>query len=125
VEQEAVMKLIICSSGPKPTDPVDPRFGRAPYFIQFDSASESYIAEDNSRQAEAAQGAGVQAAQKVVGLGAAALLTGHCGPKAFQVLAEAGVQIYSGFEGTVLEAVNAWKSGHLEPLAAPDGQARH
>jgi len=122
---EAVMKLIITSEGPNPSDLVDPRFGRARYFIQYDSASESYVSADNSEQAAAAQGAGVQAAQKVVGIGAEALLTGHCGPKAFQVLDEANVTIYSGFEGTVLDAVKAWKNGALKPLAAPDGIARH
>ena len=119
------MKLIITSEGPNPSDRVDPRFGRARYLIQYDSASESFVSSDNSEQMEAAQGAGVQAAQKVVGFGADALLTGHCGPKAFQVLAEADVKIYSGFEGTVLDAVQAWKNGDLEPLAAPDGIARH
>ncbi|MEN8007571.1 MAG: NifB/NifX family molybdenum-iron cluster-binding protein [Candidatus Krumholzibacteriota bacterium] len=119
------MKLIISSEGPKPSDRVDPRFGRARYLLLYDSASESFISADNSEQVAAAQGAGVQAAQKVVGLGAEALLTGHCGPKAFQVLEEAGVTIYSGFEGTVLDAVKAWKNGILEPLAAPDGIARH
>jgi len=119
------MILVISSEGPKPTDRVDPRFGRARYLIQFDSASDSFVSTDNSEQAEAAQGAGVQAAQKVVGLGAEALLTGHCGPKAFQVLAEAGVKVYSGFEGTVLDAVRAWQNGDLEPLATPDGIARH
>jgi len=119
------MKLIITSEGPKPSDRVDPRFGRARYLIQYDSRSESFVSSDNSEQAEAAQGAGVQAAQKVVGFGAEALLTGHCGPKAFDVLAAGGVKIYSGFEGTVLDAVKAWKNGDLEPLAAPDGIARH
>jgi len=119
------MKLIISSAGPDPCDRVDPRFGRARYLIQYDSTSESYVSIDNTEQVEAAQGAGVQAAQKVVSLGTEALLTGHCGPKAFQVLAEANVKIYSGFEGTVLDAVNSWKNGDLEPLAAPDGIARH
>ncbi len=119
------MKLVITSEGPNPSDRVDPRFGRARYLIQYDSASESFVSLDNSEQMAAAQGAGVQAAQKVVGFGADALLTGHCGPKAFQVLAEANVTIYSGFEGTVFDAVQAWKNGELEPLAAPDGIARH
>jgi len=119
------MRLIISSEGPNPSDRVDPRFGRARYLIQYDSASESYVSIDNTEQAQAAQGAGVQCAQKVVESGAEALLTGHCGPKAFQVLVEANVKIYSGFEGTVLDAVDSWKNGNLEPLAAPDGIARH
>ena len=119
------MKLIITSEGPNPSDLVDPRFGRARYFIQYDSASETFVSADNSEQTAAAHGAGVQAAQKVVSFGAEALLTGHCGPKAFEVLVEADVKIYSGFEGTVLDAVKAWKNGVLKPLAAPDGIAHH
>lgn len=119
------MKMIISSEGPEPTDRIDPRFGRARYLLLFDSTSDTFVAEDNSERAEATQGAGVQTAQKVVALGAEALLTGHCGPKAFEVLSEAGVKIYSGFEGTVLQAVQAWKDGELEPLATPDGVGRH
>jgi predicted Fe-Mo cluster-binding NifX family protein len=115
------MKVVISCTGPSPTDLVDPRFGRARYLLLYDSVSESYVSIDNSEQVQAAQGAGVQAAQKVVGLEPQALLTGRCGPKAFQILAEAGVAIYSGFQGTVLEAVEAWRKGDLEPLAAADG----
>ncbi len=119
------MKLFISSEGPSPTDRVDPRFGRARYLIQFDSAGESFVAHDNSQQVNAVQGAGVQAAQKVASLHADALLTGRCGPKAFQVLSEASVLVYSGFEGSVLEAVRAWQDGRLEPLESPDGIAHH
>ena len=119
------MKLVISSEGPNPCDQVDPRFGRARYLIQYDSTFESFVSSDNSEQSVAAQGAGILAAQKVVGFGAEALLTGHCGPKAFQVLAEADVKIYSGIEGTVLNAVKSWKNGDLVPLTAPDGIDRH
>ena len=40
-------------------------------------------------------------------------------------MAEADVGIYSGFEGSVQEAVDAWLDGGLEPLRAPDGKSRH
>jgi len=119
------MKLVISSEGPNPTDRVDPHFGRAPYLILFDSSSESFVAQDNSAQAEAAQGAGVQAAQIVVALGTDALLTGHCGPKAFDVLSAAGVKVYSGFDSTVMGAVRDWQGGQLEPITSPDGAGRH
>lgn len=119
------MKLVISSEGPDSTDRVDPRFGRAQYLILFDTTSATFVARDNSPQVEAAQGAGVQAAQNVVAMGADALLTGHCGPKAFDILTAAGVNIFSGFEGSVLGAVRAWQSSELEPLSSPDGVGRH
>jgi len=119
------MKLIIASSGPRPADRVDPRFGRAPYLVQYDSADESFTALDNSAQAALAQGAGVQAAQTVVGLGAEAVLTGRCGPKAFRILAESGVTVYAGCTGTVQDAVEAWHDGRLEALTAANARAHH
>jgi predicted Fe-Mo cluster-binding NifX family protein len=119
------MKLVITSQGPNPADPVDPRFGRARYHILFDAEDDEFLALDNAPQVEAAQGAGVQAAQNIVARGAGVLLTGHCGPKAFQVLSEAGVQIYSGIEGTVLDAVQAWRQGNLELLEGPDRPSHH
>lgn len=119
------MKLIITSQGTDPGDQVDPRFGRAKYFILFDTDSENFKVLDNTDQVEAAQGAGVQAAQNVVNSGAEILLTGHCGPKAFKVLSAAGVKIYSGVEGTVREAAQAWGRDELKMLDDPDGTPAH
>ena len=119
------MKLIITSQGTESADQVDPRFGRARYFILFDTDSEEFKVLDNADQVEATQGAGVQAAQNVVNSGAKILLTGHCGPKAFEVLSAAGVMIYSGVEGTVQEAVQAWSRDELKLLNGPDGTPAH
>ena len=119
------MKLIISSKGPDLSNKVDPRFGRAHYFIQYDSATESFVSIDNSENSQAPQGAGVQAAQTVVRTGAEALFTGHCGPKAFAILSEAGIRVYSGFKGTVLDAVQAMKDGSLQPLPGPDRSGHH
>lgn len=118
------MQLIVSSTGPAPTDAVDPRFGRARCFLRYDSETDTYEAIDNTQQ-DAAHGAGVQAAQTVAQAGASALLTGACGPKAFEILTAAGVEVYSGFEGTVAEAVAAWKNGQLVPLSSPDGKSLH
>lgn len=119
------MKLVISAQGPESTDRVDSRFGRAPWFIVHDDESGAYTALDNSERVAAAQGAGVQAAQAVVASGAQAVLTGHCGPKAFDVLEAAEVSIYSGVEGTVADAVAAWKRQELELLTGPDGSPQH
>jgi predicted Fe-Mo cluster-binding NifX family protein len=119
------MKLIITSQGPELSAVVDPRFGRALWFILFDTDTGNFAALDNKEQVEAPQGAGVQAAQSVVETGAQILLTGRCGPKAFQVLDAAGVQVYSGTTGTVAEALQNWETGKLSLLSEPDGVPRH
>ena len=124
-EMESRMILIITSQGPDPTDPVDPRFGRAPYLLIFDTETDQFQTLDNSQQVAAAQGAGVQAAQNIVATGAQVLLTGRCGPKAFQALSAAGVQIFSGTQGTVQEAVQAWRAGNLDQLTDPNGRPQH
>jgi len=119
------MKLIVTSQGPEATDPVDPRFGRAPYFLMCDIETGQFTALDNRDQAAAVQGAGVQAAQIVAGSGAQVVLTGHCGPKAFAVLSAAGLQVYSGITGSVQDALHSWYEGELALLERPDGTPHH
>jgi predicted Fe-Mo cluster-binding NifX family protein len=119
------MKLAISAVGPNPTDPVDPRFGRARYFLLYDTESEVYTVIDNADQVAAMQGAGIQAAQNVTASGVEALLTGRCGPKAFQVLEAAGVQIFGGVQGSVQQALQAWRENKLQRLDGPTGRPHH
>ena len=114
------MNIAISASGTNPGDGVDPRFGRAPFFVLYDSETASYRAIDNKQNTEAMQGAGIQAAETIVREQAVVLLTGHCGPKAFRVLQAAGVRVYTGLEGTVEEAVELFTRGGLEEASAPD-----
>ena len=60
---------------------------------------------DNTQNMRAPQGAGVQAAQTISQLGAECLITGHCGPRAFQALKAAGIRIFTGAQGTIAEAI--------------------
>ena len=68
----------------------------------------------------AAQGAGIQAAEAVSRLGAECLITGHCGPKAFRTLQAAGIRVYTGAAGTVGEAIAALQQGRLALAEAAD-----
>ena len=99
---------------------VDQRFGRAAAFVLVDTDSGEFRSENNAAGVAAAQGAGVQAAETVAGLGAKRLITGHCGPKAFRTLAAAGIEVYTGASGTVAEAVEQLESGALSRLTGPD-----
>jgi predicted Fe-Mo cluster-binding NifX family protein len=114
------MKLVITSSGRTLNDPVDPRFGRAAFFIVVDSDTGAFESHPNTQSLNAAQGAGIQSAETVSKLGANAVLTGHCGPKAFRALQAAGIQIVIGAEGTVQQAVEAFKKGVLKPADKAD-----
>lgn len=107
------MKVLITAQGDSPESEVDPRFGRARSFVVYDTEADTYTAVSNAQNLQAAQGAGIQAGRTVVDVGVQAVLTGNCGPKAFRVLQEAGIQVYVGVKGTVREAVEAFQRGSL------------
>ena len=114
------MKVVVTSTGESMDSEVDPRFGRAAIFIMVDTESGETSSEDNSAGVDAAQGAGVQAAEKLSRLGAECLITGHCGPKAFRTLQAAGIEVYTGASGTVTEAIEQLRSGGLHLSTGPD-----
>jgi len=114
------MKVIVTTVGPTLDSPVDPRFGRAAMFLLVDTETGAVSAHDNAQNLNAAQGAGIQAAEAASRLGAKAVLTGHCGPKAFRALHAAGIQIYLGARGTAREAVEQFTKGLLKPAGAAD-----
>lgn len=107
------MKIAITAQGAEPTSPVDPRFGRAAGFLVYDTESGEYSAHDNAQNLNAAQGAGIQAAETVSRLGVQAVITGHCGPKAFRALSAGGISVYAGVECSVEEAVARFQRGEL------------
>jgi predicted Fe-Mo cluster-binding NifX family protein len=107
------MKIAITTSGTDLDAPVDPRFGRAKAFILYDTETGEWSLLDNTQNLQAAQGAGIQAASSVANAGAQAVLTGNCGPRAFQTLSAGGVAVYAGAEGTVREAIEKLKAGEL------------
>jgi predicted Fe-Mo cluster-binding NifX family protein len=114
------MKFAVTSQGTDLQSPMDPRFGRAKYFIVVDTETGAFSAVDNAINLNAAQGAGIQAGKRVAELGVEGLITGHVGPKAFSTLQAAGVAVYTGASGTVADAVELFKSGKLAATASAD-----
>lgn len=114
------MRIALTSTGPTLDDALDERFGRARYFLIVDTETEAVEAVDNSINLSAPQGAGIQSAQRVAEQKAEALVTGHCGPKAFRALAAAGIPVHTGASGTVREALEAFKAGKLAPAGGAD-----
>jgi len=109
------MKVVVTTQGTDLDSAIDPRFGRAERFLLVDTETMQATVHDNTRNLNAAQGAGIQAAQAVCDLGAGAVITGNVGPKAFATLRAAGIAIYLGASGTVRHAIEQFRQGRLEP----------
>jgi predicted Fe-Mo cluster-binding NifX family protein len=114
------MKIAVSASSPALESPVDPRFGRCLYFLIVDPETMEFEAVENP-YVSASGGAGIQAAQLVIQKNVEAVLTGSCGPNAFQTLKAAGVKVVIGVAGTVAEAVRKYASGEeFQEASGPD-----
>lgn len=112
------MKICITSQSDNLDAEVDPRFGRANFFLIVDTDNMENEALKNPYTG-AGGGAGIQAAQFVVNKGVEAVITGNTGPNAFQVLNEAGLDIISGVSGSARTAVEKYKNGELKAADNP------
>jgi len=110
------MTICITSSGQELDAPVNPSFGRAPYFLFVDPET---LAIEAVKNTPGAHGAGVQAAQTVASKGANVVITGNVGPNAHQGLSTAKIKIYVGAKGTAKEALEDYRAGRLTRADAP------
>ena len=115
-----LVKVAVSTSGQDLESMVDARFGRCSHFVVIDAQTGQCHAVSNEVNLNSAQGAGIQAAQNVSRQGVAAVITGHCGPKAFRVLQAAGIKVYTGAGGTAAEAVEKLKKGLLAEAETAD-----
>ena len=113
------MRIAITAEAPNLDAKVDPRFGRCPYFIIVDPQTLEFEALENSSMV-AGGGAGISAAQAVAGKQVEAILTGNCGPNAYQVLSAAGTEVIIGVSGKVRDAIQAYNSGELRASSQPN-----
>ncbi len=111
------MKIAISSRGPELDSEVEPRFGRSPYYIIYDTESKSFEAIRNPA-VNAPSGAGIQATQLVAQKGVKYVLTGNVGPNAFSVLTSSGIRVITGVGGKVQEAIDRFLKGELKEMGA-------
>jgi len=112
------MKICVTSGESGLDAPVDPRFGRCPFFVVVETEDMTAESVPNS-SAGASGGAGIQAAQVVARLGVTALITGNVGPNALQTLSSAGIDVYQHLGGSVRESVERFKRGDLQKITSP------
>jgi len=116
------MKIAVTSTGKTLDSQVDPRFGRAAYFIVVDTETMEFNVVEN-QNVSAAGGAGINSAKNIIDAGAEAVLTGNCGPNAELTLTAASVKLYTSVTGTISEAIESFKAGKLTKTAAANVQA--
>ena len=113
-------KIAVTSLDGSPDGMVSERFGRTRNILLFDRQTEEVTVIDNTKNMNSAQGAGIQTARIIVQSGAQAVISGHFGPKAFQVLTAAGVQPFTVSGMSISEALMKLGAGELTPLDQPD-----
>ena len=112
-EEVKKLKIAVTSKGTELTSEVDPRFGRAQYFVVVDTETLEFEVVENTQNLNLPQGAGIQSSKKVIEAGAEVVITGNCGPKAFKALSGAGVKIATDGSGRVIDMVQKFKNGML------------
>ena len=116
------MKIAVTSTGPTLDDMMEARFGRCAYFLIVDLDTMEFEALENPNIALGG-GAGIQSAQLMAEKGVSTVLTGNCGPNAFQTFGAANIQVITGVSGQVRQAVEQYKSGALSNTTTPNVQS--
>ncbi len=108
------MRVAVTSTGKELESDIDPRFGRAAYFVIVNPDTMEFEAVENTQNFNLPQGAGIQAGKTIIDNHVDVLISGHCGPKAHKVLQAGGVKIMTGARGRVADAILQYKNGELE-----------
>ena len=99
------MRIAFTTSGETLDAALDGRFGRARRFVVYEDTTGAVEVLDNRVAMDSAQGAGIQAAQTIARALVQAVVTGHCGPKAFRVLSAAGIAVYMHTDGHIVPII--------------------
>jgi predicted Fe-Mo cluster-binding NifX family protein len=112
------MKIAITTNGTDLQSSLDPRFGRCPYFLLVDPKTLECEAMPNPG-GSAGGGAGIKAAQALTGRGIKILITGQCGPNAFEILNAAGVKIMQAPVAPAQKVIEMYNRGELAAISTP------
>ncbi len=109
------MKIAIPVNGRDIDSGVCMSFGRAPFFLIYDTtdSTEDYIV---NKAAESQGGAGIKAAQDVADSGSEILLAPRCGENAAQVLKASGLKIYKTEGDSIRSNIDKFTEGKLSVL---------
>ncbi|NLI55007.1 MAG: dinitrogenase iron-molybdenum cofactor biosynthesis protein [Clostridiales bacterium] len=110
------MKIAIPVNEQSMESEVCPSFGRAPYFLFYNSVTKEAYYLDNAAVASQG-GAGIRAAQVIADHGVKSLITPRCGENASEVLGKAEVFVYRSIPGTARQNIDAHLNNELPLLS--------
>lgn len=110
------MIVVFTSEGKTWDSQIDPRLGRAKFFLVFDEDKNRTEVVDNNDVIAMAHGAGPKAIQKLFQYDPDIIITGNGpGGNAAEVLKKTNIGVYIGAEGkTIKEAWEAFSNNALE-----------
>ncbi len=106
---QAGQKLCFSAAGKDLEAEIDPRFGRARYFIIADPKTLEFEALENPA-AEETQGAGIQTARLITSKNVGRVITGDCGPNALRALQASGIKVITGARGKIRDILLKYRS---------------
>lgn len=109
------MKIVIPVDGNTEKAKINLSFGRAPYFMVYDSKNDKMEFLENTA-AQSQGGAGIKASQIIVDTGAEVVITPSCGMNAANVLSSADISIYLSSGDSLKSNIDDFKEGKLSIL---------
>lgn len=109
------MKIGISCTGKKLEDLMDVRFGRCEYFQIHDTESAQVKVLENEGKSSGG-GAGIAAAQQIINEDVDAIITGHLGPNAFEIIEKSGVKVYKCESISIKLVLQKYKNNELQEL---------
>ncbi len=109
------MKVAIPADSKSMDSKVCASFGRAPYFVVYDTETKDSVFVENTA-ASGTGGAGIRAAQIIADQGVGAMLTPRCGQNAADVFRSADIELYRTNDHSIKENIEAFVKGELPLL---------
>lgn len=115
------MKIAVSSTGKGLKSKASPVFGRCNYFIIAEIKDKEIKNSENVKNEGRRMrgGVGITAGELIGNKGVDAVITVNIGPRAFSVLKELSVKVYSGIPESVEENINALINEKLDVLENP------
>jgi len=107
------MKILVTALSDNLSASIDERFGRAEYFVIYDTDTKNFEAIKNPFLNDQG-GVGVSAAKFTVEKGVDVVISGSYGPNALEVLRASSVKLHKAESGTVEKNIDKLLNGKLE-----------